>query len=246
LILEPKIFSKYFSIVAAQSTRLGGISKAPYNFMNLGSNTADDKEDIEKNKKIFTNAIGFQPSQVVRSKQIHGNDILIADESGYYEGYDAIMTNKKNLLLAISTADCCPILLYDRVNEAIAAVHAGWKGSYGKLVYKTLAKMIEIYGSKGEDIVAYIGPCIGECSFEVDADVAQYFDGPFVRFDSQIEKYLIDLKNYNKSQLLQHNVKEENVEISEFDTYERTDLFYSHRKEKGITGRMWSVIGLKI
>jgi polyphenol oxidase len=245
LIIRPEIFDSFRNLRAAQSTRIGGVSKAPYESMNLGSNTADDKDDIEQNKRLFTKQLGFEPSEIVRSKQVHGNEILIADEPGYYEGYDAIVTDKKNLLLAISTADCTPILIYDEGTNAIAAIHAGWKGTKDNLVALTLFKMQEIFGSKAENLFAYIGPCIAECSFEVDADVAQYFDDPFSRFDSKKGKYFIDLKGHNKNQLLHFGIIDKNIEVSEYDTFERTDLFYSHRKEKGVTGRMWSVIGLK-
>ncbi len=243
-LIIPYIFEAYPQIKAVQSTRLGGLSFAPYDSMNLGSNTADSFNNVEQNKKIFTNLIGFTLEQVVRTKQIHGTSILVAEKAGYYEGYDAIVTNNKNLLLAISTADCTPILLYDSLNNAIAAIHAGWKGTKENLVSTTLMKMESLYGTKSSNIIAYIGPCIAECSFEVDADVAQYFDGLYSRFDSEKEKYFIDLKRHNKDQLTRLGVDEKNIEVSIFDTFERTDLFFSHRKEKGITGRMWSTIGM--
>jgi polyphenol oxidase len=243
-IIYPSIFTPYKDIIAAQSTRLGGMSKAPYNSLNLGSNTSDDTAAMEQNKILFTKALGFSPQQVVRTKQIHGKEILLAENAGYYNGYDAIITKTRGLLLAISTADCTPILLYDPISECIAAIHAGWKGTKDYLVTKTLIKMSEHFSTKPENIIAYIGPCIAECSFEVDADVAQYFDGLYSRFDSAKGKYFIDLKKHNKNQMLHLGVLENNIEVSQLDTYDRTDLFFSHRKENGVTGRMWTVIGL--
>jgi polyphenol oxidase len=243
-IIFPSIFKPYTNLVAGQSTRLGGVSIKPYDSLNLGSNTSDNAAAIEKNKVLFTEQLGFTPQQVVRSKQIHGTEILNAENAGYFNGYDAIVTKTKGLLLAVSTADCTPILLYDPKSETIAAIHAGWKGTKDYLVSKTLIKMKEAYGSKYQDVIAYIGPCIAECSFEVDADVAQYFDGRCSRFDSTKGKYFVDLKKHNKNQLLHLGVMEENIEVSHYDTFERTDLFFSHRKENGITGRMWTAIGL--
>lgn len=243
-IIFPSIFEHYTNLVAAQSTRLGGVSKTPYDSLNLGSNTADETNVIEQNKILFTTALGFTPNQVVRSKQVHGSEILIASSAGYYSGYDAIVTDVQDLLLAVSTADCTPILLYDPVSQIIAAIHAGWKGTKDNLVSKTMVMMSENFGTKHENTIAYIGPCIAECSFEVDADVAQYFDGLYSRFDSSKGKYFIDLKKHNKNQLLHLGVLEKNIEISHFDTYQQTDLFFSHRKENGVTGRMWTAIGL--
>jgi polyphenol oxidase len=244
-MIKPKIFSNFNLLRSGQSTRLGGVSKPPYDSMNLGSNTEDHLSNIEENKKIFSQSLGFDPSQVVRSKQVHGNEILVAEEAGFYEGYDAIITNKKNLLLAVSTADCSPILIYDAVTTSIAAIHAGWKGTKNKLVALTTQKMQNLFGSKTENLFVFIGPCISECSFEVDNDVAQYFHEPFCKYDANTKKYFVDLKGHNKGQLLELGVPEQNIEVSEYDTFERTDLFFSHRKEKGVTGRMWSAIGIK-
>jgi polyphenol oxidase len=243
-LLFPSVFLPYANVIGVQSTRIGGVSPLPYHSLNLGSNTADEIKNIEQNKILFTNAIGFPVNQVVRSKQVHGSEIFIASEAGYFEGYDAMITNTKGLLLAVSTADCTPVLLYDKSTQTIAAVHAGWKGTKENLVSKTILKLTEKYGTKCENVIAYIGPCIAECSFEVDADVAQYFEGIYCRFDSNKEKYFIDLKRHNKDQLLQLGVAENNIEVSKYDTYERTDLFFSHRKENGLTGRMWTAIGL--
>lgn len=246
MIISPKIFQKYEKLFAAQSTRLGGFSKPPYESMNLGNNTHDDKETILKNKEIFLSQFGIGVSQIVKAKQSHSDNILIANKAGeYYEGYDALVTNKEELYLAVSTADCTPILMYDPDKKVSAAIHAGWKGTKDHIVYKTALKLREVYGSDAKDLLVYIGACIGECSFEVDADVAQYFDDPHCRYDSDKCKYFINLKGHNKAQLLHFGVPENNIEVSPYDTFVDSDLFYSHRRDKGVTGRMWSVIGMK-
>ncbi len=245
MVIRPIIFSDFPNLVAAQSTRLGGKSIPPYESMNLGSNTQDNLEIIEQNKLIFTQELGFSPLQVVRAKQVHGVEILIADNAGYFDGYDAIITNKKNLLLAVSTADCVPILLYDFKTHAIAAIHAGWKGSCNMLTTKTMEQLSKTYDSNSEDIYAFIGPCIDKCSFEVNSDVANEFENAYVEYNDNKNKYFVDLKKQNADQLIKLGVNKNNIEISEFDTFERTDLFFSHRASKGVTGRMWTAIGMK-
>ncbi len=244
MILRPVIFSNFKNILAVQTKRLGGVSEVPYDSLNLGSMTQDNPSHVERNKEIICGALGINTNQIVRSRQVHGNEILKANKGGYFDGYDALVTDKNDLFLAVSTADCTPILLYDKVNKAVAAIHAGWKGTKNYLVAETIHFMQKEYSTMPANLAAYIGPCIAECSFEVDADVAQYFDGLYSRFDSQKGKYFINLKQHNKDQMTRMGVLEANIEVSEYDTYESTDLFFSHRKEKGITGRMWSGIAM--
>jgi hypothetical protein len=244
-MIVPSIFTGIDNLIVAQSTRKGGYSKAPYESMNLGSNTADNHTDVMKNKQQFCENLSIKYEQVAKSKQVHGTNILIAETGGNYEGYDAIITDQKNVFVCVSTADCVSILIYDKINHACAAVHAGWKGTKDHLVSLTIQKMKAIYGTIPENCYAYIGACIDECSFEVDADVAQYFDDPYSRYDSNRGKYFVNLKAHNRNQLVHAGLNEDCIEVSPYDTYTNTDLFYSHRKEKGITGRMWSIIGIK-
>lgn len=245
MIIRPQIFSSISNLIAAQSTRLGGVSKSPYDAMNLGSNTNDDINDIEKNKEIFASQIGIKLNEIVRAKQTHSDNILIAKEAGYFEGYDSIVTDKSNLFLAVSTADCVPILIFDKSNNAIAAIHAGWKGTMMFLVKKTMLEMNVRYGTIGNNCYAYIGPCIHQCSFEVENDVIDQFNSQYYIQDiNNPKKYFLDIRQHNLDQLLAYGIPFAQIEVSEFNTYESTDLFFSHRKEKGITGRMWSGIML--
>lgn len=211
--------------------------------MNLGSNTNDDINDIEKNKEIFAFGIGIDTNQIVRAKQTHSDNILIAHEAGCFENCDALITNKANIFLAVSTADCVPILIFDKSNNAIAAIHAGWKGTMMSLVKKTLQTMYDLYGTIGNNCYAYIGPCIHQCSFEVENDVSDNFNSQYINQDiNNPKKYFLDIRQHNFDQLLAFGIPYEHVEVSNYNTYEHTDLFYSHRKENGMTGRMWSGI----
>jgi len=244
MIIRPKIFDG-LPILAAQSTRLGGVSPKPYSSMNLGLSVNDDEKNVLKNRELFFNELGIDLSQLAISHQVHGNEVLLVTEPGRKEGYDAQITNQKNIFLVVSIADCTPILIYDTKNNAVAAIHAGWKGTVGNIVTNTLLKMRQQFGTLGKDCKAFIGACIGNSNFEVGEEVALYFNNPLKRFDSQKQKWFVDLKKANSEQLIAFGVLPENIEISEYCTVTNNDLFFSHRKEKEKTGRMMAVIGIK-
>lgn len=242
------IFSKVINaatVVAAQSTRLGGVSEAPFHSMNLGFSVNDEKEHVIKNRTLFFDALGINNQQLVLSKQVHGNKVYVAIAPAIVEGYDAIVTNKKNVFAAVSIADCTPVLIHDEKNNAVAAIHAGRKGTVAKIVTNTLKTMQENYGTKGADCKAYIGACIGYDNFEVGVEVATFFSNQFKRFDAEKQKWFVDLKNTNKQELLDFGLLPENIEVTDYCTVKNDDLFFSHRKENGKAGRMMAVIGIK-
>lgn len=243
-IVKPAIFNPFTEISAGMSTRLGGVSNEPYSSLNLGLATEDTHENIWQNRRLFFDELQTPVDQVVFSYQIHGTEILVAEKPGNYEGYDAQITNIAGICLAVSIADCTPILIHDQKNKAIAAIHAGWKGTVGQIVQKTLVKMNESFGTIGANCFAYIGTCIGKTKFEVNNDVAQHFEPKFKKVISETGKFLVDLKEANQAQLLQFGVPLQQIEVSEKCTVLNNDQFFSHRFEKGTTGRMLAAIKL--
>lgn len=237
------VFLGFQKVIAVQSTRLGGYSSAPYQSQNLGLFTKDDPEVVKKNRREFFHRLGFSEAQTAGSQQVHGDQVLVVEEPGQYEGYDALVTQKEGLLLSVTTADCTPILIYDPQQQVCAAVHAGWRGTVAGILGKTLQAMGQHFAVRPTDCYAYIGPCIDECSFKVDADVADHFAQDFKEWEAGKEKFLVDLKQANRSQLLAAGLSSKNIEVSPYSTYLNNDLFFSYRKEKGKTGRMLSVIG---
>ena len=243
--IRPSIFDGYNQVVAGQSTRIGGVSESPFDTLNLGSSTADDLLKVAENKKLFCESLGFKVEQVVRSHQVHGDHILIASQSGNFESYDAMVTQEPNLLLAVSTADCVPILIYDPVNEVCAAIHAGWKGTVLMIVSKTVKLMEQHFGSISANMKAYIGACIDQCHFEVGPEVLEKFETKYIsNRDAVSGKGFVDLKAANKAQLLTAGLSNSNIETSPYCTFDDAHRFFSHRRDKGKTGRMWSVIGI--
>jgi YfiH family protein len=239
------LLTDFQHIVAGQSTRHGGVSMGPYASLNLGISTADDQSAVSENRRLFFAALGFEPEQTASSHQIHGDSILHVRAPGRYDGYDALVTTEKNLLLNVTVADCTPILIYDPVKEAIAAIHAGWKGTVLQIAAKTLQQMKALFGTKGEDCRAFIGTCIDRCDYEVDEDVAQHFDEEFAEWNAEKNKFQLDLKAANRAQLLTQGVPYQNIEVSPYSTVAHVADYFSHRDEKGITGRMLAVIAMK-
>ena len=244
MLIYPEIFKEH-NIIAAQSTRLGGLSTAPFDAMNLGFSSGDDSDTVSKNRNLFFSQLNISENNIATSKLVHGNKVLIANEPIRSEGYDAIITNEKNVFALVSIADCTPVLIYDFKNKAVAAIHAGWRSTVSRIVSETLKTMNKNFNTVGEDCLAFIGACISEKCFEVGKEVALQFENDVKRFDNQKQKYFVDLKYENKKQLISFGVLESNIEISEYCTVLNNDLFYSYRKEKGKTGRMLAVIGMR-
>lgn len=243
MILQPQIFDSS-KVIAAQSTRLGGVSEGPFDSMNLGLSVKDQEKNVLKNRELFFGGLGIKLEQLALSHQVHENKVLLVNEPGRREGYDAQITNKPNVFVAVSIADCTPILIHDEKNNAVAAIHAGWRGTVGKIVLNSLELMHKNFGTEGKDCKAFIGACISYENFEVGDEVAVNFDSSLKRFNEQKEKWFVNLKKANQKQLLDFGVLENNVEVSDFCTVGNNNTFFSHRKEKGVTGRMMAVIGI--
>lgn len=241
---NPEIFKFFPSIIAAESDRLDGVSRVPYDSLNMGLSTGDVPEDVWQNRRLFFDSLGIDFTQTVLSHQVHEDAILQATVPGNYAGYDAIITGEKNLFVGVSTADCVPVLIYDSQNEAVAAIHAGWPGTYKKIVAKTLSKMQESFGTRGEDCYVSVGTCIDEGIYEVGKEVADKFEDIFKIYYPEKKKFHLRLKAANYKQLTDFGVLPEKMEISPYCTYTNNNFYFSHRKEKGKTGRMLSVIGM--
>ena len=243
---QPNIFKKFEQeLIAIQSSRHGGNSIKPFKSLNLSLFSLDNIIDIQENRRRFFALFNISPEKLAHGFQIHSDNVLIVKEPGLYYGYDAFISNQKGIYLSVNIADCVPILIYDTCNKTIAAIHAGWKGTQLKIVKKTVELMIEECGSRRQDCIVFIGTCIGRNDFEVDKDVAQYFDDKFKKWDEQREKYLIDLKKANQDQLIDIGFAKSQIEISPYSTVENNEDFFSYRKEKGNTGRMIALIGLR-
>lgn len=244
LFERPQIFLRFPALIAVQSKRTGGFSKAPYNSLNLGLSTTDVAEDLQQNRRLFFESIGIKEDQIASSHQVHDNKVYCATNPGRENGFDAVITNKPGLIAGVTIADCTPVLIYDSKNKAVAAIHAGWRGTQKNIVSEALKAMRENFGTQGKDCYAYIGTCISFDAFEVGREVAEQFDQKFVRRTSDNDKFQVDLKSVNNAQLVNFGLPQNNIEISKKCTVLNNDEFFSYRLEKGLTGRMIALIGM--
>ena len=242
---QPTIFESFQNLVAVQSNRNGGFSKQPYQSMNLGLNTEDEKSMVEKNRKRFFEHLGIESSSVAFSHQVHGDKLLKVDKPLRSAGYDALMTDKPGVFLSVTVADCTPVLIYHPEGGAVAAIHAGWRGTFAEIVIKTMQAFEKTYNIQAQDCLAYVGTCISLGAYEVGNEVADKFKNAFKKWNDKTQKYHLDLKAANKSQLLEVGIPESQIEVSPFCTYLNNVDYFSYRKEKGKTGRMLAVIGRK-
>jgi polyphenol oxidase len=246
--LEEKGFTNGFS------TRAGGVSDFPENSLNLAGYDEDSAENIAENRRRFLSVFDGD-FHLASCWQIHSADVRhvkdLADaRDGDYK-MDALVSDAAGVLVGVKTADCVPVLLGDARTGAFAAIHAGWRGTVQSIVLKAIEKMHEIYGTRAEDLIAAVGPAATCKNYEIGRDVIDEFGRNFPEsahlFTPTRENHaLIDLHTANKEQLVYAGVTEENISVAPLCTMERTDLFFSYRKEKklyGKTGRLMAVIG---
>lgn len=224
--------------VNAVSLRVEG--KPNYFSMRRTSNDAGDE-----NRRMFFESLGFDASSVVRGEQVHGDNVRFVESPGNYRAADALVTKTRNLPLAVSVADCVPVLIVDKGSQTIAAVHAGWRGTLKNIVAKTIDYMVHENHSKCESIFAFIGPSAGACCYEVGKEVAGNFSPEYYVQDLETGKYKLDLKGLNLAQLKESGVPLENIEVSGACTI-CDDNFHSYRRDGTASGRMLAVIGMKI
>ena len=250
-MLYSKKLIKFKRIKHAFFDRREGFSKGVYKSLNCGLGSNDNINNINKNLDKVCKKIGCNKNNLILLNQIHSNIVHKVEKipKKKLKG-DSLITNKKGIALAILTADCAPVLIFDPKKQNIAALHAGWKGAYKNIIKNTLKKLRE-KGSKTRDLIAVVGPCISIESYEVRND----FLNKFVKKSIQNKKYFkfyndkifFSLNSYIKSQLTKCNVKK--IEIINKDTYPKKNKFFSSRRsinEKfNDYGRNISVIMIK-
>jgi len=219
---------------------------------SMALHTGEDSEAIRQNRDKFKSLFP-QESSFVSVLQVHGSNILDIKERkdiGWDSldstiQADALVTATPSVVLTILTADCVPILLFDKKMRVIAAVHAGWRGTADNIIVKTLEYMKNFYHSNPTDIIASIGPAIEECCYEIDSSVASKFQKyPQFVIDKTDDKFMLDLKGINREQMIEFGVKKSSIDTIELCTSCENSKLFSYRKECGCTGRFISAIML--
>jgi hypothetical protein len=212
--------------------------------MNLSFKVGDDPANVRENRRLFFGMLGIETERLAIPGQVHGIAVSRVGAPGEYPGRDGLITDVPRVFLCISTADCVPILLFDQARRAVAAVHAGWRGTVEAIACTAVEAMCREFGTRPEDLLAEIGPAASQCCYEVGAEVAQRFPGEFV--EEREGKLYVDLKGANRRLMLRAGLLEGNLHSSPHCTISDHLLFHSHRRDGARSGRMMGVIGLTV
>ena len=235
-------------------TRVGGISKNNYSSLNCSLSSGDNKKLVKENINIALKKIHLEKSSLKTVKQIHSNKVLEITNNNLNKKIecDGMITQDTNISLAILTADCCPIFIFDIDSKFIACLHAGWRGVYKNIV-KNAFKKINRIQPNNKKIISIIGPCLDKNNFEVDKIFKIKFLKKNPLYNSFFEdiavknKSLFNMRALIKQQLIDENIY--NIEDIKEDTYSNVELFFSHRRSTHLqnlpTGRMINIIGFR-
>ncbi len=258
-IVRYENLQKFSNLLHFTSTRAGGVSSGNYASLNLGRFSGDTQENIQENFSLFCMEVGIESSQLHLPYQTHENHVQVIDEDFLKQnksaqakklhGFDALITNLPNQCIGISTADCVPILLYDPKNKAIAAVHAGWRGTCSQILKNVIEALTKNYKTNPTDLIVAIGPSISVDVYKVGLEVVEAFKKENFEiekiFQKKSDKYHLDLWTANKIILLEAGVQLENIEISEHCTYSEHERFFSARRLGIKSGRITNGIMIK-
>lgn len=241
-IIRSEILSRYRQIVFGMSTRNGGVSPGGLG-MNLSFDVGDDKVNVIENRRRFFEALHIGLDELAFPVQCHSSTVRSITMWGGYEDCDGLATSELGVFIAISVADCVPIFLFDPVTRTVAGIHAGWRGTSSGITRNAVALMKAEFGASARDIVAFIGPAAGKCCYEVGSDVAKRFKPEFVEAGTG-DKWKVDLKGANVSELISSGVSPSNIEQHGGCTIHESKQFHSYRRDGDSSGRMISVIGI--
>jgi len=248
-----KNLSKFKYLNHCFFSRKNGFSNGIYSSLNCGKGSKDEKKNILKNLEAVSNEMKIELNNLILMNQTHSNKAIIVDNKNIKNEIfdsDALVTNLKGVVLSVLTADCVPIILYEKNQKVVGCIHAGWKGAFNGVIENTLKKFEELGIDK--NIYAAIGPCIGFDSYEVGEEFFEKFiyvnkknKQFFVK--KADKKFLFDIRNYVSQKLELNGVK--NIDNIDLDTFKDADNFYSYRRSQKLKepdyGRCISTICLK-
>ena len=249
-------------VINAFTTRSGGVSKYPFDSLNLSYNVGDKESCVRENREIIANILNIDYRNIVSAQQIHRDKITVVKKEDKGRGSfkytealaetDALITNVSRIPLLMCYADCVPIFILDPVKKAIGLIHSGRRGTELQITSKTLNKMQKIFGTNPQSCLAAIFPSIGPCCYKIknQSQINDYwmnknnFSHKIVSVQNENERSL-DLKKANYLQLIKGGIEKKNIFINEICTADYPKLFFSYRRDKGNTGRMAAIFMLK-
>ncbi|WP_337865141.1 peptidoglycan editing factor PgeF [Ignavibacterium sp.] len=216
--------------------------KSPFYF-NLSLSVGDDENIVHENREAFFHQFGLSSDKIAFQKQSHSNIVTIVQSPGVCVESDSMITDRENLGLVISAADCTSVYVYDFKLRIIAAIHSGWRGTKANIVDKTLNIIFNEFNSKPENLFAYIGPSISQANYEVGKEVAEQFDGKYLKYNNN--KFYLDVAGANYDMLINNGIKPAHIQKSGLCTYEFNELLHSYRRDGIKSGRSLGIIAIK-
>lgn len=256
-VLQFANLCKFPELFHFSTTRVGGCSTNNYSSLNLGFNSGDLRENVIGNRIRLCAALPISPDRLVFPKQTHTAnvktvtagffDLATEAQKHFLDETDAVITNLQGVCVAVKTADCVPVLLFDSKRKVVAAVHAGWRGTIQGILSVTIHKMIKEFGTDPSDLIAGIGPSISPEVYEVGEEVWKQFSPEFYLASNpdKADKKLLDLWSANNQQLIDVGVPANQIEVARTCTFSDPDRFFSARRDGIKTGRMATGIMIK-
>lgn len=258
LLFVDKWMGIFPSLKVGFTTKNGGVSKGYFATNNLGLHVSDDYEDVVKNRNILSKNLAVPLEDWIAGEQVHRSNIQIVDVKDAGKGstsidsslkeIDGLITKSRGVLCTAFFADCVPLYFFDPVTGYIGIAHAGWKGSVGKIAKEMVRNFAEL-GVQLENLLVAVGPCISKENYEVDEFVKEQIQEEYrnkVLTPLGNKHYLLDLKQLNVEILVQSGVFRSNIDITNYCTFRDNELFFSHRRDNGKTGRMLGFIGYSL
>lgn len=243
-------------LISGFTTRNGGVSQEAFSSFNLGLHVNDKEHDVIANREKLASMLRFSLDSWIAGEQTHGINVKVVGKEHKGSGarttasacrdIDGLVTKENGILLTAFYADCIPLYFFDPKEEIVGVAHAGWKGTVGEIAKEVISTFQKL-GSNLEDILVTIGPGISQTYYEVDQRIVDFIDIEMqkqVLIERENQRYLLDLKALNREILLKCGILRHNIDITNFCTYRDESLFFSHRRDKGKTGRMLAFIGL--
>lgn len=252
------------------STRIGGVSEGIYASMNFREDAEDKEENVRENYRRMAKVLDADVNRFVRSRLAHGNQVHLVTPQDYgggavrptsLEGYDGLMTDQPGVTLVATFADCVPLYFADPAHKAIALSHSGWRGTVSKIGKETVKAMQEAFGTKPEELIACIGPCICQKCYEVGEEVfeevqkafslpSSYADRLNIPFDEMITRnqkgrYQLDLRKANEAVFLEAGILREHIITADICTCCNKQYLFSHRATQGKRGNLAAFISIR-
>ncbi len=248
-LLTSALLRELPGVVHGFSTRKGGASAGSFATLNISPRVGDVREHVEENRRQVLMALGRPEASWLALKQVHGDQVLeVTRHAGRAIEGDALLTHDRGAALVVVVADCVPILLADTSGSVVAAVHAGWRGTRAKIAARAVARLAAL-GHPPAKLRAAIGPAIGPCCFTIGDEVVAELRAAYPAASAYIRmaeptRMVADLWALNRAALVEAGMAAEHIDVLRHCTACTPELFFSHRRDRGITGRQAGIIAL--